>query len=161
MADTSTFSDLEYAEIDSWKVPDPPPFANRPATAVGTISNIGLDPNRPNKSSIRVLPRQLCEWCMHPLGPQNHSGRTRLYCSQSCRQRAYQSRKRSKQLSLREGEIVVSSVLVNRMNKRLRALDQALVEVEKANLQSCDERVWQLCQAAKRLGRQVIGPPAR
>jgi hypothetical protein len=104
---------------------------------------------------------QYCEWCRQPLGPRNTSGRTRVYCSQSCRQRAYQSRKRSRQLPLRNGELVVSSVLVARMNRRLQALESALLEVEKANLDATDERLQRLCQAARRLRRMVIGPPAR
>jgi hypothetical protein len=119
---------------------------------------------RPSATRSKSAPRSVqhfCEWCRQALGPRNHSGRNRVYCSQSCRQRAYQSRKRSKQLGLREGELVVSSVLLARMNKRLKALETALEEVEKAELQMTDQRIADLCQAARRLRRLVVGPPTR
>ena len=119
---------------------------------------------RPASARAGALPRsapQFCEWCRQPLGPGNQNGRKRVYCSQSCRQRAYQSRKRSKQLGLRDGELVVSSVLLARMNKRLKALETALSEVEKAGLHMTDDRVADLCQAARRLRRLVVGPPTR
>lgn len=115
----------------------------------------------PRPSSPARTVQSFCEWCRQPLGPRNHSGRKRVYCSQSCRQRAYQSRKRSKQLGLREGELVVSSVLVARMNRRLKALETALAEVENAELHMTDERIAELCQAARRLRRLVVGPPTR
>ncbi len=105
--------------------------------------------------------QHFCQWCRQALGPRNHSGRKRVYCSQSCRQRAYQSRKRSKQLGLREGELVVSSVLLARMNRRLKALETALEEVENAELHLTDQRIADLCQAARRLRRLVVGPPTR
>ena len=113
-----------------------------------------------SRASARVVP-QSCEWCRQPLGPRNHSGRRRVYCSQSCRQRAYQSRKRSKQLGLKDGELLVSSVLLARMNRRLQALEAALREVEMTDLQAVDERIAKLCQAARRLRRMVVGPPTR
>jgi hypothetical protein len=119
---------------------------------------------RPSVTRSTSVPRSVqhfCEWCRQALGPRNHSGRKRVYCSQSCRQRAYQSRKRSKQLGLREGELVVSSVLLARMNKRLKALETALAEVEKAELHMTDQRIADLCQAARRLRRLVVGPPTR
>jgi hypothetical protein len=157
MADTSQLTDFEFYGFESL---EPPDIAARPVQWNGSssnISSIGTDRKRPRNG----ISRESCEWCGQPLGPRSHSGRTRLYCGQSCRQRAYQSRKRSRQLSLREGELVVSSVLVTRLNKRLRALDLALSEVEKAHLEDSDELISHLCQAARVLGRQVIGPPAR
>ncbi len=102
-----------------------------------------------------------CEWCQQSLGALNEKGRRRRYCSQSCRQRAYQSRKRSRQLGLGEGELIVSSLLLARMNRRLQALDEALSEAERTNLQAVDVRVARLCEAASRLRGQVVGPPAR
>jgi hypothetical protein len=126
----------------------------------------GQRPGRPRQSTTRPPStvrniQSFCQWCRQPLGPRNHSGRKRVYCSQSCRQRAYQSRKRSKQLGLREGELVVSSVLVTRMNRRLKALEKALADVEEAELHIDDQRIAELCQAARRLRRLVVGPPTR
>ena len=157
MADTSQLTDFEFYGFESL---DPPEIGLRPRqwpSPSSNISSIDTERKRPRNG----LLKESCEWCGSPLGPRSHSGRTRLYCGQSCRQRAYQSRKRSKQLSLREGELVVSSVLVTRLNKRLRALDLAVSKVEKAHLEDSDELILQLCQAARILGRQVIGPPAR
>jgi hypothetical protein len=98
-----------------------------------------------------------CNFCGRVLGPRNSSGRRRIYCSQSCRQRAYQTRKRAAQLGLREGEMVVSGVMVTRLNKGLKNLDAALAQVENAHLEGVDERIQQLCQAAKRLRKVNIG----
>jgi hypothetical protein len=147
---------------------------SRPVTAIGPASIEQTDlaaeqdtvvkqlaKEKKNSPRIARISRETCEWCRQTLGARNSSGRKRVYCSQSCRQRAYQSRKRSKQLGLKEGEVVVSSVLLDRMNKRLQALEVALVEVEAAELQNSDERVNQLYQAARRLRRLVVGPPTR
>jgi hypothetical protein len=136
-------------------------------TSRNSATTLRLQPSgRPRQSTTRPVSasrnvQSFCEWCRQPLGPRNHSGRKRVYCSQSCRQRAYQSRKRSKQLNLREGELVVSSVLVARMNRRLKALEKALAEVEEAELHANDQRIAELCQAARRLRRLVVGPPTR
>ena len=142
--------------------------AQHPSSTSSRTSPPTLRPlsSRPRQSTTRPVSaarnvQSFCEWCRQPLGPRNHSGRKRVYCSQSCRQRAYQSRKRSKQLNLREGELVVSSVLVARMNRRLKALEKALVEVEEAELHTNDQRIAELCQAARRLRRLVVGPPTR
>jgi len=100
----------------------------------------------------------VCRWCLQPLGATNRCGRTRVYCSQSCRQRAYQARKRAAQLGLKDGELVVSAFVLSRMNKRLQALDLALVEVESARLQTSDHRIAELCLAAHRLRKLTVGP---
>ncbi len=123
----------------------------------GCVNGSGLALSRP----LTKMRARRCEWCQQPLGALNKKGRRRRYCSQSCRQRAYQSRKRSRQLGLGDGELVVSSLLIARMNQRLQALDEALSEAEGANLQSIDVRVARLCEAASRLRGQVVGPPAR
>ncbi|MGO9341534.1 MAG: hypothetical protein ACLP6E_03300 [Acidimicrobiales bacterium] len=62
---------------------------------------------------------------------------------------------------MKDGELLVSSVLLARMNKRLQALEAALREVEATDLQSMDERIAKLCTAARRLRRMVVGPPTR
>ncbi len=116
MADTSQLTDFEFYGFESL---DPPEIGLGPrqwTSPSSNISSIDTERKRPRNG----LLKESCEWCGSPLGPRSHSGRTRLYCGQSCRQRAYQSRKRSKQLSLREGELVVSAVLVTRLNKKLR-----------------------------------------
>lgn len=144
-----------------------------PSTDIVRVSNVAktsvprqqVSPVARVHSSQRSQPgsagQDRCEWCRQSLGPRSQSGRKRVYCSQSCRQRAYQSRKRSKQLGLRDGEVVVSSVLLARMNKRLAALEVALADVEAAEIHLTDERVYQLWQAGRRLRRLVVGPPTR
>jgi hypothetical protein len=47
------------------------------------------------------------------------------------------------------------------MNRRLKALEKALTEVEEAELHLQDQRIAELCQAARRLRRLVVGPPTR
>ena len=96
-----------------------------------------------NAAATRLLSglrAERCAWCRYPLEAVNEKGRRRRYCSQSCRQRAYQSRKRAKQLGLGNGELIVSSVLLDRMNRRLKVLEDALAEAERANVQATDER---------------------
>ena len=168
--------------MPTWPAPGSPGKADEPLTveqACETSSGAGRSVARSNatgspalrvvtENRTRVRPRSSaklappsCQWCRQPLGPRNRSGRTRVYCSQSCRQRAYQSRKRSKQLGLKDGELLVSSVLLARMNRRLQALEAALREVEMTGVQNVDYRIARLCEAAGRLRRMVVGPPTR
>jgi hypothetical protein len=98
-----------------------------------------------------------CIFCGNDLGARNSSGRRRVYCTQSCRQRAYQSRKRATQLGLRDGEQVVSLMTVTRINKGLKSLAKALTQVEKAHMDAADENVAALCAAARKLGKLTLG----
>lgn len=159
-------SPIELLEIEMLRKPsssrtDRPAVKEHSTTAPRSQRHGIQRQSRPQPTSPATSALSFCEWCREPLGPRNQSGRKRVYCSQSCRQRAYQSRKRSKQLGLREGELVVSSVLVARMNRRLKVLETALEVVENAELHMTDNRIADLCQAARRLRRLVVGPPTR
>jgi hypothetical protein len=98
-----------------------------------------------------------CTFCGKDLGDRNSSGRRRIYCTQSCRQRAYQSRKRASQLGLRDGEQVVSLMMITRVNKGLKSLAKALAEVENKQMDSTDESVSALCAVARKLGKLTLG----
>jgi hypothetical protein len=109
--------------------------------------------------SIKKMPgaeRDSCRWCLKLLGPRRPSGRKRIYCSQSCRQRAYKSRKRSKQLGLDEGKVVVSTIQATRLVRRLKDLQEAAAAVESAGLDSSDARMQELCAAVRALGHVAV-----
>jgi hypothetical protein len=101
---------------------------------------------------------ETCRWCLEALGTCKPNGRKRIYCSQSCRQQAYQSRKRSRQLGLDDRQVVVTSFQLGRIKSRLEKLDDALVAVETSGLHLTDARIAALCEAARGLRGLVIGP---
>jgi len=99
-----------------------------------------------------------CRWCLRALGPCSPNGRKRIYCSQSCRQQAYQSRKRSRQRGLADGQVVVTSVQLDRIKRRVERLDYALVAVESSGLHLIHPRIAALCEAARGFRGLVVGP---
>jgi hypothetical protein len=103
------------------------------------------------------LQAESCNYCSRLLGPRRSTGRRRTYCSQSCRQRAYQSRKRSRELGLGEGMIVVSHTQTARLVRRINDLLEALAVVESAGLHSNDMSMQRLCAASRKLGDAAVG----
>ena len=49
-----------------------------------------------------------CGWCRRVLAQQGSVGRPRLYCSQACRQRAYEQRSAAAKAGLPDDVVVVS-----------------------------------------------------
>jgi hypothetical protein len=116
----------------------------------------------PNRRKTRVsLGPDACRWCLRTLGPGNPNGRRRIYCSQACRQRAYQSRRRSRQLGLDEKLVVVSEAQIERWLRRLHDLEEAVAAVEIAGLHLSDTRTQKLCAAVKSVSQVTAGGPFR
>jgi hypothetical protein len=59
------------------------------------------------------------------------TGRPRAYCKPSCRQRDYESRRRSKELGLSEHELVMTRDELDALRDRLYVLEAAIEDVER------------------------------
>lgn len=75
--------------------------------------------------------RLRCEWCGRAIERGPGPGRPRRYCRQSCRQRDYEARRRSAELGLNEGELVVAREELESLRDRLFVLEHALDDVER------------------------------
>lgn len=73
-----------------------------------------------------------CRWCHRPV-PERAvpSGRPRLYCRRSCRQRDYEARRRAAELGLGESELVVARSELEELRDSLYVLACAVEDVEK------------------------------
>jgi hypothetical protein len=71
-----------------------------------------------------------CRWCQRPLPPALGTGRPRLYCRQSCRQRDYEVRRRAAERGLDEGEIIVTRARLAALQDQLWVLACAVQDVE-------------------------------
>ena len=58
------------------------------------------------------------------------AGRPRRFCRQSCRQRDYEARRRSTELGLSEGELVITREELESVRDRLYVLQCAVEDVE-------------------------------
>ena len=69
-------------------------------------------------------------WCGRPLVRRGGAGRPRRFCRQSCRQRDYEARRRSSELGLSEGELVITREELESVRDRLYVLQCAVEDVE-------------------------------
>lgn len=69
-----------------------------------------------------------CGWCARPLPerPKDRVGRPQTYCKRSCRQRAFEARRRGQQLGLGDDELVVTRNELDDANDRLFEVGVAL-----------------------------------
>src|SRR4029078_10634368 len=63
--------------------------------------------SRPHRYIVTVT-KYPCVWCGRRFVVRGGAGRPRRYCRQSCRQRDYEARRRSAELGLSEGELVIT-----------------------------------------------------
>jgi len=65
--------------------------------------------------------RSRCEWCSRPLPerPADRVGRKPKYCRRSCRQRAFEARRRGEQLGVADDELVITRNELDDVNDRL------------------------------------------
>jgi hypothetical protein len=149
---------LPQAQGDGLWATDPeaasPIFSSPPR-----LSTLGVRPHASSTgSAVRTeVQPDCCNFCSRLLGPRLSTGRRRAYCSQSCRQRAYQSRKRSRELGLGDGMIVVSDAQTARLVRRINELLEAVAVVETAGLHSNDMGMQRLCAASRKLGDAAVG----
>jgi hypothetical protein len=71
-----------------------------------------------------------CGWCRRVLAQQGSVGRPRLYCTQACRQRAYEQRAASSKAGLPDDVVIVSRAELDGLQDRLYQLRCALEDVQ-------------------------------
>ena len=71
-----------------------------------------------------------CRWCGRPFEPTAGAGRPRQYCRRSCRQRDYESRRRSSELGLGEDELIMTRAELNELRDRIYVLTETVKDVE-------------------------------
>jgi hypothetical protein len=76
-------------------------------------------------------PARRCAWCRRPLPQPAASGRPRRYCRRSCRQRAFEHRRRVEELGLSEAELVVTRRDLDALHDALYVLEAAVEDVER------------------------------
>ena len=72
-----------------------------------------------------------CGWCGRPLAIGAATGRPRQFCRSSCRQRAYESRRRAAEVGLSEHELVLARTQLDELHDRLYVLECAIEDVER------------------------------
>ncbi|KEI44934.1 hypothetical protein [Saccharopolyspora rectivirgula] len=70
-----------------------------------------------------------CAWCGRPIETSGRQGRPRLYCAQSCRQRAYERRTAVQRGGLPEDAVVFAAAEVADLQDRLFQLRCAAEDV--------------------------------
>jgi hypothetical protein len=71
-----------------------------------------------------------CGWCRRVLAQQGSVGRPRLYCTQACRQRAYEQRSAAAKAGLPDDVVIVSRAELDGLQDRLYQLRCALEDVQ-------------------------------
>lgn len=70
-----------------------------------------------------------CAWCRRPI-ERRPTGRPRLYCRRSCRQRAFEQRQRLADLGLSESELVVARRDLDALRDAIFVLEAAVADVD-------------------------------
>ncbi|MBO0840831.1 MAG: hypothetical protein J2O49_08435 [Sciscionella sp.] len=90
-----------------------------------TVDHAGGAGNRaPRRGELRH-----CAWCGRRIPQVNRSGRRRVYCTQSCRQRAYERRTAVQRGGLPEDAVVLSAAELTDLQDRLFQLRCAAEDV--------------------------------
>jgi hypothetical protein len=76
-------------------------------------------------------PGPRCGWCGRRIEVAAATGRPRRYCRPSCRQRAYEARRRAAEVGLSEAELVVARSQLDELHDRLYVLTCAVEDVER------------------------------
>jgi hypothetical protein len=103
-----------------------------------------------------------CGWCGRPIADSGGFGRPRRFCRPSCRQRAYEARRRAAEVGLSEAELVVARSQLEELHDRLYVLECAVEDVERdltpsASRDEYREAVEWLLDAARPLGDLRLG----
>lgn len=75
--------------------------------------------------------RPRCGWCRRPLPQPAATGRPRRFCKEVCRQLAYQSRRRTAELRLGEGELVLARRQLDELRDGLYMLQCAVDDIDR------------------------------
>ena len=81
-------------------------------------------------SAHQVGEARRCGWCRRVLAQQVSVGRPRLYCTQACRQRAYEQRAATARAGLPDDVVLVSRAELDGLQDRLYQLRCALEDVQ-------------------------------
>ena len=74
---------------------------------------------------------QRCRWCGRPLAVRAGPGRPRQYCKQSCRQRDYEARLRSREVGLSEAELIITRQSLQEVFDAAYVLEAAVEDVRR------------------------------
>lgn len=91
------------------------------------------DPNNDAPRSTRrtragVVP---CSWCRRPIRDAATTGRPRRYCRRSCRQRAFEARRRAAEVGLTESQLIVTRAERDALHDALYVLEAAVEDIER------------------------------
>ena len=87
-------------------------------------------PSRAERSAHQDGEVRRCGWCRRVLAQQGSVGRPRLYCTQACRQRAYEQRSAASKAGLPDDVVIVSRAELDGLQDRLYQLRCALEDVQ-------------------------------
>ena len=102
-----------------------------------------------------------CGWCRRVLAQQGSVGRPRLYCTQACRQRAYEQRTATAKAGLPEDVVLVSRAELDGLQDRLYQLRCALEDVgtlltERPTKAELERSLADLLRSTARLDRRWV-----
>jgi hypothetical protein len=75
--------------------------------------------------------KRACLWCGRKFTVSGGPGRPRVYCKPSCKQRDYESRRRTEELGLSEHELVITRRELDAMRDRAFLLACTVEDVER------------------------------
>jgi hypothetical protein len=82
---------------------------------------------------------QRCRWCGRGFEVAAGPGRPPEFCRRSCRQRAYESRRRSAEVGLSEDELVVTRRELDELRDALYVVEAAVEDVDRDLADAGDE----------------------
>ena len=97
------------------------------------IAWLAVDTLHQPESTARQRSVRHCAWCGRRVPPSGRQGRPRLYCAQSCRQRAYERRTAVQRGGLPEDAVVLSAAELADLQDRLFQLRCAAEDVVTAS----------------------------
>ncbi|MEJ6548485.1 MULTISPECIES: hypothetical protein [unclassified Corynebacterium] len=104
---------------------------------------------------------QRCEWCNREI-IQEGPGRRRRYCSQSCRQRAYEQRQSLKDTTIPADSVILPRATADELTDRLFEVRCAAEDIHAAVSDGePTDSVLELCQELVTLARDAEGVRGR
>jgi hypothetical protein len=74
-----------------------------------------------------------CRWCGRPIArPRAATGRPATYCRRSCRQRAYEARRRAAELGLSEHELVITRAQLDELRDQVFVVRSAIDDARRS-----------------------------
>ncbi|MDF5819493.1 hypothetical protein P4N68_00140 [Corynebacterium felinum] len=96
-----------------------------------------------------------CEWCGKDLGATTR-GRPRKFCSQSCRQRAYEQRNAVSGTQIPASAVIIQPDKADRLLDSLFELRCAAEDIKTAAAEGCEpQEMQQLCEELVDLARDI------